>query len=261
MALHGTPVLNFHGLASVHPPGISRHERKYWMAPSHFREQLAVLSQEGYECATVPSFWSATESGESRRSVVITFDDGLISDYELAHPALMQAGLPATFFINTANVGTSGYLTWPQIREMVKTGMSFQSHSHNHLYLTALDRNELRRQLEFSKQILEDQLDSAVEFLAAPYGDLSNSVLVAAKEIGYSAVCSSYSWPARSRSEVIDRAVIFGTTTLEEFRRLASGNAFPYCSRLVRSSLLYVPKECVLRSRRRRSKEIHAVTV
>jgi peptidoglycan/xylan/chitin deacetylase (PgdA/CDA1 family) len=261
MMLNGIPVLNYHGLSSEYTPGISRRERKYWMAPARFREQLAVLCQEGYECTTVPSFWTATDSAESQKSVVLTFDDGRVSDYEFAFPALVQAGLPATFFVNTANVGSSGYLTWLQIREMVQAGMSFQSHSHDHLYLTALGRNELRRQLEFSKRMLEDQIGSAVKFLAAPYGDLSPPVLMVAEEIGYSAVCSSRSWPARSGSALINRAVIYGTTTLSEFRRLASRNAFSYCVRIVRSALLYVPKECVLKARRSRSKEIQAVTV
>lgn len=260
MILHGTPVLTYHGLACEQQQGMSLRERKYWVPPVRFREQLAVLGQEHYECMTVSRFWVTPGAAGSRKSVVLTFDDGRISDYEIAFPALMEAGLPATFFVNTASIGAPGHVTWPQIREMSQAGMSFQSHSHNHLYLSPLPIPELRYQLEYSKRMLEDQLGAAVAFLAAPYGDLSKSVIAGALEAGYSAVCCGYSWPAQSGSETISRPVIYGTTTVADFRCLASRDPFFYCARAVRSALLYVPKECVLKARRSLERGIQRAT-
>ena len=39
------------------------------------------------------------------------------------------AGARAEFFINTATIGQPGYLTWGQVAEMHRAGMSFQSRS------------------------------------------------------------------------------------------------------------------------------------
>jgi peptidoglycan/xylan/chitin deacetylase (PgdA/CDA1 family) len=261
MILHGTPVLTYHGLACEQQPGISLRERKYWVPPVRFREQLAVLGQEHYECMTLSRFWVTPRAAASRKSVVLTFDDGRISDYEIAFPALMEAELPATFFVNTASVGAPGHVTWPQIREMSQAGMSFQSHSHHHLYLSALPIPELRYQLEYSKRMLEDQLGAVVQFLAVPYGDTNKVVLRTALGLGYSAMCASHNWPAQPESLSVNRIVVYGTTTEREFQRLVNRDPFFYWRRAIRTGLLYLPKELLRASRKIRARVAQDVSV
>ena len=70
----------------------------------------------------------------------------------------LEAGKQADFFISTATVGQRGFLNWQQITDMHRAGMSFHSHSHNHVNLARLPVCVLEQQLRKSKQLLEDRL-------------------------------------------------------------------------------------------------------
>ena len=56
-----------------------------------------------------------------------------------AFPALIELGLRATFFVVPTLVGTPGYVTWAQLREMAAAGMEIGSHSLTHPFLHDLD--------------------------------------------------------------------------------------------------------------------------
>jgi len=130
---------------------------------------------------------------------------------------------------------------------MQRFGMSFQSHSRDHVYLTRLSSHEVVVQLTRSKLILQDRLGLSVDFLAAPYGDLNQGVLRAASEAGYHAVCSSHNWPALQGSRVIPRVALYRKTSLAGFRHLLEKHPFVYGARAVREMLLYGPKQLYLR--------------
>ncbi|MFC1657042.1 polysaccharide deacetylase family protein [Candidatus Moduliflexota bacterium] len=50
--------------------------------------------------------------GFRKPTVAITFDDGYLDNYSLAYPVLKRYGIPATIYVTTGLVGTSGR-TWP----------------------------------------------------------------------------------------------------------------------------------------------------
>lgn len=174
-------------------------------------------------------------------TVVVTFDDGVASDYEVAFPFLAEFGLKGIFFVNTSTVGQAGYLTWPQILEMHRAGMSIQSHGHRHLDLTVLPTPELESELADSKHRLEDHLAHPVEYLAAPHGLVSRRVVRAALAQGYRAVCSTRCWPANPRSRVLTRITLHRDLTLDGFHALIRGEISAYVGRLSRG-VLYRPR-------------------
>jgi hypothetical protein len=233
-------VFVYHGVTDTAPA--ATREGKYWVRVEELRRQLAHLS-----VATSPiqldRFW---EGCAFHRPVVCTFDDGRSSDYEIAYPLLAEAGIRACFFLNTANVGASGYLTWPQIREMHAAGMMFQSHSHNHVYLTRLSRTRLDAELRRSKQILEDKLGNSVGFLAVPYGEVDSAVQHAAACAGYRAICTSFNWPATAGQSLVPRVCVSGATSLSTFKALADQKTLPYVRRGLRAAAIYVPKRVAL---------------
>lgn len=104
-------------------------------------------------------------------SVALTFDDGHETHYREAFPLLVERQATATFFVASAQVGASGYVTWEQLREMAAAGMSIQSHTATHPFLSELSRQDATRELAASKAAIERKLGRACTTLALPGGD------------------------------------------------------------------------------------------
>jgi peptidoglycan/xylan/chitin deacetylase (PgdA/CDA1 family) len=78
-------------------------------------------------------------------------------------------------------------MTWDQLREMQRHGMSIESHSLDHVDLAIQPLAELRRQLGESKRMLQLNLLQAVRFIAYPSGQYSPLVVAEARAAGYDA--------------------------------------------------------------------------
>ena len=249
MRLSGIPVLLYHGLtAASAPPPAPWREGQYWVPATRFAEHLQEIRAAGMGSRPLREVWG--NPGAARQSsLVLTFDDGRSSDHAAAYPALLAAGLRAEFFVNTATIGHPGFLTWAQVVELQRGGMSVQSHGHEHVDLRRLPSPELRRQLAESKTRLEERLGQPVEFLAAPFGHLNRRVLLTAAEVGYRAVCTSRARPARPETGVIDRVVVYRSTRASTLRRLLRGHPVPYALRGLRALGLGAPRWVLDRAR------------
>jgi peptidoglycan/xylan/chitin deacetylase (PgdA/CDA1 family) len=117
--------------------------------------------------------------------VVLTFDDGLASDYQTALPLLKEHGLQGVFFVSAANVGVRGYTNPAQLREMAAAGMEIASHGWRHEYLTAMSRAEARREIVESKDRLEQVLGREVVSFAPVGGHFRPWMIAAAADAGY----------------------------------------------------------------------------
>lgn len=124
-------------------------------------------------------------------SVYLTFDDGCISDYDLVFPKLCDAGLSASFFIITDKIGSAGYLSRAQIREMYRHNMTMGSHTASHRRLTKLSIAQAVADIVQSKGILEDITGSEVTQFSFPFGDYNSEILKAVEEIGFSSIFTS----------------------------------------------------------------------
>jgi hypothetical protein len=67
--------------------------------------------------------WLANGGG----SMLLTFDDGHVSNYALAFPILKQHGASADFFVNPGRVGTQGFATWAQLRNRNRRSSSMSA--------------------------------------------------------------------------------------------------------------------------------------
>ena len=139
----------------------------------------------------------------SRNTVVITFDDGLKSDYTIAAPILEEFGFPATFFVVTNWRENEDYMNWEQIQELSQVTVDGEflftigSHSHTHLYpgLQNLTGAALRSELEVSKNLIDQHIEPRLcEAFSLPYGTLPSdeeSFLSLAEELGYKLIRTS----------------------------------------------------------------------
>jgi peptidoglycan/xylan/chitin deacetylase (PgdA/CDA1 family) len=122
----------------------------------------------------------------------ITFDDGHISNYELAAPILESRGIRAIFFITVGWTGNkSGYMNWDELRALHNAGQTIGAHGWTHTLLTHCDERQLDKELRESRITLEDKLGAAVTTMSLPGGRYNQRVLKACKDAGYEHVYTS----------------------------------------------------------------------
>ncbi len=152
----------------------------------------------------------------------ITFDDGHLSDLELALPELNRRGLTAHFFITAGWTGTkAGYMNWNQLRTLRDAGQHIGAHSLTHKLLTHCNDEDLKRELVQSRSLLEDKLGIAVPTMSLPGGRCNKRVLDACWAAGYTHVYTSVprSEPIPSLATV-GRLNIHGDMQVDVLRKL-----------------------------------------
>jgi len=245
--ISGVPVLLYHALVRSSRGGAESREAKYEVSCTTFQNHVRAIRERGRSILSMKEILDASGVSSGESAVGITFDDGFVSDYQQAFPVLVKEGTRGDFFVNTANIGKPGYLSWEQIREMHGAGMGIHSHGHSHAALSLLPLHALRRELATSRKLLEDKLGSSVGLIAAPYGLVNRRVIREAFAAGYRGVCNSRQWPAELGSRSINRVAIYGSTSPKEFGDLLDCRPGPYLRRLGRAAGIYFPRKLVLK--------------
>lgn len=163
-----------------------------------FHDQLGYLKWAGFDVINLSEARARLFEGRpfTRRSVVITVDDGYDDFREHAWPALRAQGLSATVYLVSSLIGQRArWLTdWPQqpglmdaaaVRELRREGCEFGSHAATHPRLSRLSAEQQRAEIVDSKAALEDLLGEAVPHFCYPYGDYSLRARDLVAEAGY----------------------------------------------------------------------------
>jgi peptidoglycan/xylan/chitin deacetylase (PgdA/CDA1 family) len=162
--------------------------------PDAFREQMAMVAATG-RVATLPQALERLDPGNSSGSTLaLTFDDGTRDFLTAALPILLEFDLPATLYVSPLRVGKEGFLDWDELKEVQQAGVAVESHGLDHRSLGGLGSEELWRQVDGSRKIIEDRLSRAVTSIAYPYGtcrDFNAAVKESARRSGYRNACSS----------------------------------------------------------------------
>lgn len=170
---HPMRTINFHGVGT---PGqsVDSSETPYWISAAFF-EEIA----------------NRIKGAADADRIAITFDDGNLSDLEIAAPILKQLRLQARFFVLTGRMDLPGYLGLPEIRELIGMGFIIGSHGRDHVSWAGLEPDALDRETAGSKRTLEQQLGQPVNEAAIPFGNYDRNALNALRRAGYAAAWTS----------------------------------------------------------------------
>ena len=168
-------ILLYHGLTENCPESIyEKRKDRFYRDMEYIRDNFDVIS--------LSELQDIIENKKTlvRNTVVITFDDGMLSNYTIAAPILKEFGFPATFFIiSDFPDNDDDFMTWEQIRELSQVTIdgdypfTIGSHSCSHQYpgLQNLTGDALRRELEDSKLAIEQHIAPLLcTTFALPYG-------------------------------------------------------------------------------------------
>jgi peptidoglycan/xylan/chitin deacetylase (PgdA/CDA1 family) len=184
------PILMYHAIAPA-PPGAALPN--LWVPQAEFEEQMKWLDGEGYHAVTMGQLVSAWEGGEPipRKPVVVSFDDGLQSQYVGAKPMLDRLGWPGVLNLTIDHVD-SGEITDEQVTQLLDSGWELGSHTFTHRDLTELDSTELEREIAGARSELIQRFATAVDFFCYPAGDYNARVLRAVRDAGYAGATTTH---------------------------------------------------------------------
>lgn len=170
------PILMYHSITDEDETKVRAYYRTT-TSPSVFAQHMHYLHDLGYSTINVADAVNLLQNGgPTKKYAVITFDDGYADFYTQAFPALNRYEFTATVFLPTGYIGTvpvqfkgKDCLTWSEVRELCKYGISFGSHTVTHPQLSTLDVCNVSDEIVNSKQTIEDNLGESVESFAYPF--------------------------------------------------------------------------------------------
>jgi peptidoglycan/xylan/chitin deacetylase (PgdA/CDA1 family) len=174
----------------------------------------------------------------SEKAVVLTFDDGHISNYKLAFPILKNFNFVATFFIVPMFIGKKDYLTREQILEMHEQGMKFESHSLTHPYMVSLNREEIIREVCESKAKIENLLSNQIYHFSVPYGFYNKCLARCVKDAGYQSLVTEnfgYYKYRDNRFHVLPRFTVKSHFDLKNLQDIIEGRKISLLSDYVKT--------------------------
>jgi len=158
-----------------------RELRELSCAPETFIRHLEALQKADYQFIT---FEDVAAGRITTKSVIITIDDGYQDAYT-AYQILRQRKLKAVFFVTTKYLGDNRHLSTAQLKEMARRDMEIGSHSVSHADLTALSPERCQKEIQESKQFLENLLDKKIISFCYPAGRQNAGVRRLVKDSGY----------------------------------------------------------------------------
>ena len=177
-----TPILIYHHIAKREPAN------RYFLSPAIFEAQMVALQHSGYTTIPLSLLVQALTEGAflPPRPVVITFDDGYRDVYTHAFPILKRLGFTGVVYVIAGQVGTGKYMDAGELGELADAGWEIGSHSWTHASLRS-PAAKLPREIDESRQALEELLSVPIETFAFPYGLTSKYVTGLVKDAGYQA--------------------------------------------------------------------------
>lgn len=186
------PVLMYHNITENY----SEDAKGANITPERFYAHMQGIMQRGYTPIFITDYYDFILRGEKlpENPIAITFDDGYLSNYEIAYPYLKEHNIPATIFIVTSTVGlgtdsgkvANPHFNWAQAKEMQDSGIiDIHSHSHTHKSMMSLTPAQLQMDMRLSKYLIERNLNKNCYIFSYPYGGYSEDTLRIAKYAGY----------------------------------------------------------------------------
>ncbi|MGD8934658.1 MAG: polysaccharide deacetylase family protein [Gammaproteobacteria bacterium] len=167
------------------------------VTPKQFDDHLDYLERHDFNVLPLRDVVEALESKQPLpdRCVSLTVDDAYISVYQNAFPRLEKRGWPLTVFVNTEAVdqGIPSYMSWDEIRELARQGITFENHGHGHIHMIRKHNGEsdedwrqrIIRDIRTAQRRITKETGTAPRLFAHPYGEYSPATLEIISDMGF----------------------------------------------------------------------------
>jgi peptidoglycan/xylan/chitin deacetylase (PgdA/CDA1 family) len=220
------PILMYHVIRPA-PPGAPFPQ--LYVAPSEFAAQMQALKSAGWAAVTLDQVWAAWHHGgalPSGRPVVISFDNGYESQFNVAMPVLRRLHWVAVENIQLSGLPRSqGGLSREATRRLVAAGWELDTQGFTHADLARLGPAALRREVATSRRVIERRFGVPVNWFCYPSGHYDPTVIAQARAAGYRGATTVVPGWARRTSDPFRLArlrVVAGTGPRALLRQIAA---------------------------------------
>jgi len=119
------------------------------------------------------------------KTVVLTFDDGLRTHYDIAYPTLSKHGFKGTIFASGERIGCRDHSEWNKLLKMDKDGFEIANHSYKHVNVCNEKAEWLQWQIKETEGLMSAAGISPPETFCYPGFHVNEDVKKVVDEMGY----------------------------------------------------------------------------
>lgn len=235
-------VLMYHALYEdeVDLDRIDPLDRPYAVSMENFKIQMEMISSRDHGVLEFDQ--------EKLPEIVLTFDDGHISNYDRAFPILKSLGLRAYFFVTTDFIlNRDTFCDWSHLSEMQAEGMIIGGHGQSHRFFADMSVEDSQTELTQSKKLIEAGIGSQINSMSFPGGRCSANNLDQARSAGYGQIFGSKFGKVRHRNmfdgAAISRIPVRINTTTEQFKKMIDADTRLFAVERTKGALKHILKK------------------
>jgi peptidoglycan/xylan/chitin deacetylase (PgdA/CDA1 family) len=179
-------VLCYHRFVA-HPEKFKEPLSEYQFPLAEFRWQMQYLKDNGITPISMQQLKDYWFGGKPlpAKSVLLTFDDGFRSLYDVMFPVLKEFKYPGVLFLYTDFIRDKDALTLGDIKVMQKYGMALESHTKSHPNLGYVEEKQtpkdfailLTQELSDPVSYIQKEFGYKATTLAYPYGVYNDTIV------------------------------------------------------------------------------------
>jgi peptidoglycan/xylan/chitin deacetylase (PgdA/CDA1 family) len=182
--LQPVPILMYHVLSA--PPANAPYPELY-VRPADFAGEVGWLAAHGYHAVTLQRVFDAWRGAATlpAKPIVLSFDDGYLSDVKTALPVLKARRWPGVLNLEVANLKPVWGIRPPGVRKLIAAGWEIDAHTLTHPDLTRVDAARLRDEVAGSRAAIRSRFHVSVNFFCYPAGRYDDAVVAAVQQAGF----------------------------------------------------------------------------
>ena len=151
-----------------------------------FIQHINLIKKNQFMFINPNNFEDNLTNVKNKKKLLLTIDDGFKSFYDKAWPLLKKEKIPFILFVSTREIGTNGYMSWKQIKEISKEKfVHIGNHSYSHEYMVDMNTEEIINDINRAVTDFKKNLGYKSSFFSYPFGEYSNNFKNIINNLGF----------------------------------------------------------------------------
>lgn len=186
LAREQVPILCYHQIRNWKATD-SKGAKDYIVPIAEFKAQMKMLSDSGYHTILPDQLFSYLKYGTKLPSkpIMLTYDDTVIDQYNVAEAEMKKYGFKGVFFIMTVSLGRPNYMSKAQVKSLSDNGHVIGSHTWDHHNVKKYQGEDWVTQIEKPTKTLEEITGKDIKYFAYPFGLWNPEAIPELKKRGF----------------------------------------------------------------------------